>query len=303
VFIAPDEVPFAERWRCALTRAEDPAVRNAGVLLRPHPANARQWRALDPDLPDTALWPPVGADPSTPDYRDDYFDSMYHSAAVVGVNTSAQLEAAILGRPVLTVRTPEFAHAQSGTLHFQHLVDPASGFVQVADTLGLHVQQLGDTLSGRVNAGDATERFVRSFIRPHGIDVPAVTRFTAAIEQLIDQPRPAPMADSWWTVVCRPGAAVLALTARLLAEDRPLWVYPLRPVIAGGVWVSAVGFRVAGRVRAAQKGFKPLRRQAWRLWYETGQRLQKRRRRANKTVGRVVRLAGSAARRAVRRNA
>ena len=130
-------------------------MRNAGVLLRPHPANARQWRALDPDLPDTALWPPIGSDPSAPDFRDDYFDSIYHSAAVVGINTSAQIEAAILRRPVLTVRAREFAHAQAGTLHFQHLVDPGSGFVQVASTLQEHVEQLGDILSGRRDVSDA----------------------------------------------------------------------------------------------------------------------------------------------------
>lgn len=303
VFIAPDEVPFAERWRCALARAADPAVRDVSVLLRPHPANARQWRALDPDLPDTALWPPIGSDPSAPEFRDDYFDSIYHSAAVVGINTSAQLEAAILRRPVLTVRAREFAHAQSGTLHFQHLVDPASGFVQMADTLQEHVAQLGEILSGRRDVSDANDRFVRSFIRPYGAEVPAVPAFVSAIDALAHLARPRRVPAPAWAVASRPAAAVLAQSARVLAEDRPLWVYAVRPVIAAGIWTSALGFAVADTAWSVRRRLKPLRRGVWRAWYEAGRMFQKRGRRANKAIGRAVRVAGSAARRVVRRNA
>lgn len=289
VFIAPDEVPFAERWRCALAAAAEPAVRDAGVLLRPHPANARQWRALDPGLPNTALWPPIGSDASGPAFRDDYFDSLYHCAAVVGVNTSAQIEAAIVRRPVLTVRAPEFSHAQSGTLHFQHLVDPASGFLHVADTLGDHVTQLAAILTGRIDAREATERFVRSFIRPQGADVPAVPVFVASIRELAGRPAPRATPDPAWVVVVRPAAAVLAQAARLLAEDRPLWMYPLRPVIAAGVWTAALGFGIAGRTRSVRKALKPMRRRVWSASYETAQQLQKRRRRVNKRVAGIYR--------------
>ena len=35
--------------------------------------------------------------------RADYFDSIYHAAAVVGINTTAQIESAIVGRPVHTL--------------------------------------------------------------------------------------------------------------------------------------------------------------------------------------------------------
>ena len=35
------------------------------------------------------------------------FDTAYHSAALVGLNTSAELEAGIVGRPVLTILAPE----------------------------------------------------------------------------------------------------------------------------------------------------------------------------------------------------
>jgi hypothetical protein len=290
VFIAPDEVPFVERWRCALARAADPAVRNAGVLLRPHPANARQWRALDPDLPDTALWPPIGSDPSAPEFRDDYFDSIYHSAAVVGINTSAQIEAAILRRPVLTVRAREFAHAQAGTLHFQHLVDPGSGFVQVASTLQEHVEQLGDILSGRRDVSDANDRFVRSFIRPYGAEVPAVPAFVSAIDALAHLPRARPASAPVWAVVSRPAAAVLAQAARLLADGRPLWVYGLRPLITAAVWGAAIVVRI--RLAWGRAGVPALRRAMRAVrgrWHEWSRTAGRRTRRANKRVAGIYR--------------
>ena len=51
-----------------------------------------------------ALWPRGGANPVDAGSKNDYFDSMYHAAAAVGVNTSAQIEAGIVGRPVYSVR-------------------------------------------------------------------------------------------------------------------------------------------------------------------------------------------------------
>jgi hypothetical protein len=303
VFIAPDEVPFAERWRVALLNAPNAAVRSAGVLVRPHPANARQWRALDPDLRDTALWPPIGTDPNAPDFRRDYFDSLYHCAAVVGVNTSAQLEAAIVGRPVFTIRAPEFAHAQAGTLHFQHLVGPDSGFVRTAESLDEHVQQLAAALNGHADVADVNARFVRSFIRPFGIDVPAVPAFARTVDSLTRLPRQAPHTERLWVLAARPFAAMLAQAARALAEDRPLWVYPLRPLVSVAVCGWAAGIELAGFGRSAWRSLKPVRRTAWRSCYEASQALHRRKRRANKALGRAVRTAGAAARRVVRRNA
>ena len=40
------------------------------------------------------------------------YDSLYHAAAVVGLNTSAMIEAGILGKSVFTIQTQEFAGGQ-----------------------------------------------------------------------------------------------------------------------------------------------------------------------------------------------
>ncbi len=301
IFIAPEEVPFAERWLSHLRAAPHSGVAALGVLVRPHPANSRQWRTFDTAAFDNiTIWPQIGSDPNSPDFRRDYFDSLHYSTAVVGINTSAQIEAGILGRPVFTVQVPEFAHAQAGTLHFHHLVNGDAGLVQTAGTLDEHVAQLASMLDGRSNPAEANRRFVRSFIRPFGEDVPAVPAFVRAVEDLARKARPAPLRDPWWMPAGRLPAAALAYGARTLAEDRPLWVYAMRPFITAGVWTWAEAFRAGGAWRGLGRRAKTLRRSAHRFWHESSRRLGTRRRRANKALSRLVRSAGSAARRAVK---
>jgi hypothetical protein len=181
-FIAPEEPQFVRRWLAALR--EGPAgVRDAAVLIRPHPANGDVWRDADLSAYGPAsVWPPVGADPRTADSKADYFDSMYHCDAAVGINTSAIVELAIIGRPCLTVLDPEFRETQEGTLHFAHLTGAGGGAVQVAGDLAEHVGQLASALDGR--GGRRSEAFVNAFVRPHGLEQPGAPHFAEAVEQV-----------------------------------------------------------------------------------------------------------------------
>ena len=105
-------------------------------MIRPHPQNFQQWATVDfSNYENVAIFPRAGANPVDIDARAQYFDSMFHSAAVVGVNTSALIESAIVGRPVYTVITDEFADTQEGTLHFQHLAHAQGGLLQTAGNL------------------------------------------------------------------------------------------------------------------------------------------------------------------------
>jgi hypothetical protein len=303
VFIAPDEVPFFERWLSRLRGANDSLVSSAGVLVRPHPANSRQWRAFDaPSLTNVALWPRIGTDFNDPNFRQDFFDSLYHCAAVVGINTSALLEAGIVGRPVFTITAAEFAHAQEGTLHFQHLVNPEGGLVRSADSLDAHILQLEAALHGRTRISDADREFVRSFIRPFGLDRPAAPIFADAVERLAAKPRPAAATDSWSVRSVRVLARPLASLARSLAEDRPLWVYAARPAIATAVWTWASAASVNDVVSGAlRSGLKRTRRGLHRARYELTESTRRRARRLNKLVSRRVRGVSAFARRVGRR--
>jgi hypothetical protein len=107
----------------AIRASGDSRLRTSGLLVRPHPQNWKQWEHVDlaAEFDNVAFWPKTGVNPIGGAARSDYFDSIYHSEAVVGVNTSAMIESGIIGRPVYTVQAEEFAATQEGTLHFQHL--------------------------------------------------------------------------------------------------------------------------------------------------------------------------------------
>jgi hypothetical protein len=215
-FIAPQEVGFVRRWLETLRRSESDVVRHVNVLVRPHPQNAEQWADVRfEDVPGVAIWPRGGANPIVEDARADYFHSMFYSAAVIGVNTSAQIESAILGRPVLTVLAPEFALTQEGTLHFQHLNE---GLLQVGDTLETHVEQVARILEQPGAGADRSAAFVQAFVRPRGRDVVATDVFIEAIERLAGQPRAASRLPATRRLVRAASVPVAALS--WLADPR-----------------------------------------------------------------------------------
>lgn len=185
-FIAPEEAAFVRHWLAGLRGRPERELREAEVLVRPHPQHAAQWSDVDlAGLGPVSVWPRAGADPVDADSRRDYFDSIHFSSAVVGVNTSALIETAIVGRPVLTQLAPEFRDTQGGTLHFAHLVE--GGPLRVARSFGEHAAQLAEALATSATAPGpraAVDGFLRSFVRPHGLDQPATPRLVAAVEAL-----------------------------------------------------------------------------------------------------------------------
>jgi hypothetical protein len=164
-FVAPLEVKFVRRWIRKLRNSDDPDLASASILIRPHPVHAAQWDNVSfPDDPGVAIW----RAPSTMNSDQGLFDSLHHSTALVGLNTSAMLEAAIVGRGVFTVATPEFAGGQEQTLHFHYLTREAGGFVEVATSFSQHRRQLLRGFSDLRKLERRSQAFVESFIRPAG---------------------------------------------------------------------------------------------------------------------------------------
>ena len=183
---SPPELPFIFEWLRSLRASADPMVAAAGVLVRPYPSRAGEWRDVElTSLGPVAVW---GGNPVDRRTRDDYFDSLYHSAAVVGVNTSAFIEAGIVGREVLTILDPRFHDTQEGALHFQYLLRVGGGLLRVGRTLDEHVGQLGDALRRVPGAEHPHRAFLESFVRPYGLDTPATPRFVRAVEELATCP-------------------------------------------------------------------------------------------------------------------
>jgi len=222
------EVAFVRRWIAALRTSRHPELREINVLVRPHPYNFHRW-ADDPvaDLPRVTVYPRRPYNPVEQSSRDDFFDSLYYCAAVVGINTSAMIEAAIIGRPVCSMLTPEFANTQEGTIHFRHLLPENGGFLRIASTVEQHVDQLGDCLRDPAAARAETEQFVASFIRPHGRDRAATPIFADVVEHLATiqpqrstAPPLAPVLRGLTLIAALPAFAVDQLRPQALARLR-----------------------------------------------------------------------------------
>ena len=190
-FVAPNEVGFVREWARAIRN--DPALREYGILVRPHPANVDAWTdGRLGEIENAVVWseqPRVQADPAL-------YDSLYHAAAVIGLNTSAMIEAGIVGKPVFTIQTAEFAGGQEQTLHFHYLLARNGGLVEVARDVSEHVRQILDTLASPEDARARTRRFVEVFVRPRGIDKAVAPIVADEIERAAavkKRPRGAPL--------------------------------------------------------------------------------------------------------------
>ncbi len=161
---------FVRRWMAALRAARRRARRRRHPRPpAPEAAGGRGSTSTCRRAGRSSI-PREGHAPTDPESKADYFDSIYHSAAVVGLNTSAMIEAAIVGRSVLTVLDPEYERVQQGTLHFRYLLEVArTALLQVAHTLEEHVGPARSRRSPerrRRGSGRGVRRRVRPSARP-----------------------------------------------------------------------------------------------------------------------------------------
>jgi hypothetical protein len=228
---SPNEARFVLEWIRALREGGSERLRSAGILIRPHPKRSFEWDDVDlTPFNNVALWPRRGTAPADAASKADYFDSLFHSSGVVGINTSALVEGGIVGRAVHTMLLPQFQSSQEGTLHFHYLLD--AGLLRAARSLPEHVAQLDATLAAADPSQHSNRAFVEAFVRPNGLGANATETFVTAIERLAAM-SPEPLRDPAWA------SAIRAL---------------LRPVArrTSGTFVESVGRQRRYRDKAAE---------------------------------------------------
>ena len=208
-FVAPQEVEFVRRWIAQIRQSSDPVLAGASILVRPHPVHTEQWDNVSfADFPDVAIW----RLPTAMNADQGLFDSLHHSAALVGLNTSAMLEASIVERPVCTVLAPDFSGGQEQTLHFRYLRQENGGPLLVARDFEEHRQHLAGILRDPAAAEHRAKKFVRKFLRPQGRTRRVDRLMVRELEQMaLAGKRPRRVAPAWqyplrWALRLVPGA-------------------------------------------------------------------------------------------------
>lgn len=180
-FVAPDEVASIRSWIAKIRSHPDAAINQANVLIRPHPGNPQAWDQLEA-RDQVVVWPLHGEQVVDAESRSRYFNSLHHCAVVVAINTSAMIEAAIVGRPVLMLSDTRSHLTQEGTLHFRHLLK--GGLLHPVTSDAEHFRRLGEFLSGKDAGKGERERFVLDFVRPLGRAVEPASAGVQALDTL-----------------------------------------------------------------------------------------------------------------------
>lgn len=187
-FISQKEVAFIKDWIRAMRMSEIESIKNLGILIRPHPQNSLQFSGVDfSEYENIAVYPRSGDNPVCDRSKSVYFDSLFYSSVVVGINTSAMIEAGILGKPVLSLELPGMADSNKGTMHYHYLKE--GGLLFTDESFESHINRLNHILSGDESYENGLNEFVKKFVRPHGIDRACTPLVVQAIEKIAVQPQ------------------------------------------------------------------------------------------------------------------
>jgi hypothetical protein len=176
VQISGNETSFVQEFLAGLQ--SNPQTGNVNVMVRPYPMNAGIWDGISTS--NMVVWPRTDEAPDITSYKQNYFHSMYYSSLVVGVNTTAMIEAAIVDRPCVTILTDKYRATQFGRGHFHYLVK--GDFMELANGFDHSTELVAKILGGNDEKAGNRRRFVNYFIRPKGMDRGVATLFAQAVE-------------------------------------------------------------------------------------------------------------------------
>ncbi len=176
-FVSKDEAAFVNTWIDRIRQHADLA--GCGIVVRPHPRARRTWENAAAREWHRAVLVAPGLDADASLYA-----ALVHSNAAVGLNTSAEIEAGLLGKPTLTLECNELAPGQTDTVHYHYLLKENGGFVEPARDMDEHVRQLAAAVRQSAPC-DSVRRSASSFVRPLGMDTPVAPLMADAVESLV----------------------------------------------------------------------------------------------------------------------
>lgn len=167
--IATDETWLVQELARALAEHPHPRLRQAGILVRPHPVNAGVYDQLRDER--VRVWPRTGALPDSQETISDFYNSMRHAVAAAGINTTGMIDAVVNDLPCLTVMAEQYSATQRRAVHFQYLLN--ADVLEVTQSPEECVAVLEGLLRGEDTRRAKRREFTRAFARPRGLERPA----------------------------------------------------------------------------------------------------------------------------------
>lgn len=188
VSVAADEILQLRELREALDKN---GLNEFWILARPHPSNAEAFHN-GPIPPNALVWPKETHLPDSQETATDFFQSVYFSEAAIGLNTTAMVDAIVIGKPCITWLRSSSSATQWRAVHFQNLLrSRATYLANSAAECAILIQNLAikqsDPLVG------ARLKFVETFLRPNGMIVSAAEHAGRYLEILAGVPQPQPL--------------------------------------------------------------------------------------------------------------
>lgn len=180
--VAVDESWVATMLRDALDRETDERIRRIQIIVRPHPVHYKIYEKIA--SPGIVIVPKVGGVmPDSEEPLQLFYDTLYHSFAVVGINTSAMLDAIVVGKPCIAMLVEKYRGRQEKTLYFRQLME--SNAADLARTPQEFLEALMKLLEGVDIHKEAREAFISEAVRPRDPKRPAGEIVAEEIEALI----------------------------------------------------------------------------------------------------------------------
>jgi hypothetical protein len=185
-FISGDEAAYIAELADRIKK--EISLENLTLLVRPHPQNLKPWKSYDKNISDFSIWPVNQKSLAPSDMIQDYYHSLYYSIGVAGINTSAFIEAAIVDKPCIAITPERYAYTQMGIPHFHHLLD--AGFLELSPNMDEFLLVISHLLAGEDRNKVERRQFVKNFVRPHGVDIPALQVLSHAVKNVAVRRQP-----------------------------------------------------------------------------------------------------------------
>lgn len=181
--IAPDETWLIQEVKKAFENSPDSEMKKMQILVRPHPAHAKQYESLQKE--GLVIFPRGdGHQMFSESDRQLFYDTLYHGVAAVNINTSGIIDAILAGKPALAYMHEKYRQSQEETKHFRHLTDyKAIAFVRSPEEC---VKEIKKVTQGHDDHARERASFIRDFIRPRGLETSAGEMAAREVEELVE---------------------------------------------------------------------------------------------------------------------